>query len=174
VVLSLSSFEAALVAWLAPTFGADHVMLKGEKGAQPDLPYAMISITGPRRAGAPRGSVFQSFDGAQVGQEVELRVVVEEELGVSVQAYTSAKNGSTSAKALLAAAKLQLLLPSVHDALSAAGLALIEAGDTQDVSALLETGFQGRAVLDLRFLVTDEAAERTGYVDRLGIIGGVT
>lgn len=166
--------EAALVAWLAPTFGADHVMLKGEKGAQPDLPYAMISITGPRRAGAPQGSTLQSFDATQVGQEILLRVVVEEEIGVSVQAYTSAKNGNTSAKALLASARVQVLLPSVHDALGAAGLALIEVGDTQDVSALLETSFQGRAVLDLRFLASDEAAERTGYVATVGITGTAT
>jgi hypothetical protein len=174
VPLSFSTVEAALIAWLTPTFGSGKVILKGEKGTQPNLPYAVVSIAGPRRAGAPRGSVVQDFDPAQVGAEVGLTVVVEEELGVSVQAYTAPRSNNSSAKALLAVARTRILLPSVHDALATAGLALIEVSDTQDLTALLETGFQGRAVLDLRFLVTDEAAERTGYVATVGITGVTT
>ncbi len=174
-MLSFDAIELALIAWLEPSIGTGKVILSKQKGPQPAVPYATISITGPRPASSPWPSLVQSYDAAQPqGSEIEMRAVFEREITVSVQAYTAATRGDSSAKALLSRAGARLGLPGVLDALRAAGLALVGTGDTQDVSALLDTAYQGRAALDLQFLVSDEVAERTGYVETLGITGGAT
>lgn len=168
--------ETALVTWLSTATGATAI-LYGQKGTQPPLPYATIRVTGPRTA-ANSSSIshpaVQTFDPSRVGEEIERRFHAQLELTVSVQAFTEPTAGGSSAKALLQLAKRSLALDATLQDLRAAGLALIEVGDTQDLTGLLDTGFQGRAVMDLRLLVADEVAERTGFIAEAAVTSSTT
>jgi hypothetical protein len=174
--LSFPAIESALVAFVETASGlSGKVVLAMQTAPQPPMPYATVRISGPRPAGGPWPRIIQSFDAAQpAGQEVSLQAVVDEELTVSLQFFTALTFGAGSARALMAQVRVALALQSTLDPLRAAGLALIDVGDIHDLSAILETAFQGRAALDLRFLVADDVTERTGYVGSVGISGTVS
>jgi hypothetical protein len=173
MAIAFEAIEQAIIAWLAPTFGAGRVILAREKGTQPDLPYAAITITGPRPVGAPRGSFVQSYDPAQPGQEIELKLCFEQELTASVQAFAASTRGSASAMALLTTARNRSCLPSQLTALNTVGLSVLDRSDVKDLSRLVEASFQGRALLELTLLTGDDVAERTGYVAVIGVSGGL-
>ncbi len=174
--LSFPAIESALVACVETASGlTGKVVLAPQTAPQPAMPYATVRISGPRPAGGPWPRIIQSFDAAQpAGQEVGLQAVVDEELTVSLQVFTPLPYGAASARALMAQIRVALALSTSLDPLRAAGLALVDVGDIQDLSALLDTAFQGRAAMDLRFLVADDVMERTGYVGSVGISGTVT
>jgi hypothetical protein len=174
--LSFPIIESALVAFIETASGlTGKVALAMQTAPQLAMPYATVRITGPRPAGGPWPRIIQSYDAAQpVGQEVSLQAVVDEELTVSIQLFTPLTFGAASARALMAQLRMALALQSTLDPLRDAGLALVDVGDIHDLSAILETAFQGRAALDLRFLVADDLTERTGYVGSVGVSGTVS
>jgi hypothetical protein len=88
---------------------------------------------------------------------------------LSVQVIAAPTSGASSAAALLGAAVMKLRLPSALEQLRVAGVAVIEVGDTQDLSALFASDIESRAKLDVRLRTMDTATEKTGYIDTVGI-----
>jgi hypothetical protein len=75
-----------------------------------------------------------------------------------------------TARELLSAAMESLDFPSVRDTLEAAGLVVVEKEAIHNISTVLESKWQGRASLDVRFRTTDSTVEKTGYVDGIIIV----
>lgn len=66
---------------------------------------------------------------------------------------------------LLAKVQLALNLESVHDPLNDAGISPYEYGVVRRLDAVIETGFEGRAVLEMKCYVADTVTEGVGYID---------
>lgn len=154
------AIENALHAWVAAALGVETIWA-GQNAPAPALTYATLRLSGPFGHGAELSSATNLSNPA--GQEIEQTVSEQQEWSLSVQVYGS------GALALLAAAKLKLQLPSALEAVRAAGVAVVEAGDTQDVSALIGSQLETRALMDVRIRTVDQATERIGYIDRVGL-----
>jgi len=167
--------EAALVAWVETGSGlAGAVLMAQQTAPQPPMPYATVRLSGPRTGGAPWPRVYQSYDPAQpTGQEIAFQAVFDCEVTCSVQVYTASPFGAGSARALMSQVRTSLGLDTVLFALRAAGLAVQAPGDIQDLSALLDTTWQGRAALDVIFGIAEDATERSGYVATVGVVNNV-
>lgn len=99
------------------------------------------------------------------GTEVELRAEGLREFAVSVQAFGPSTTGNATGRAVLAKCQTALMLPSVRTALAAAGITPFDIGPVQNVTALVHTKFEGRAILEVRFYVRDSISEYTGYIE---------
>lgn len=106
-----------------------------------DYLYATLSfLTGPVRVGGQDAAFINDLD------QMEVRGF--RQLTISVIVY-----GNDKVNVLQLASDLQSSLhqPSVLQGLDASGLSVIEQGSVADISALLETGFEERAQLDVLF-----------------------
>jgi hypothetical protein len=160
-----TAMENALHAWVSAALAFD-VIWADQNAPAPAIParggrYGTIRLTGPFGQGAELASATNLSNPA--GQEIEQTVSEQQEWSLSVQVY------GANARAQLAGAKLKLQLPAALEALRAAGVAVVDVGDTQDVSALVGSQIETRALMDVRIRTVDSATERTGYIDRVGI-----
>lgn len=164
-MLDFAAMENALHAWLTAETGVQ-VILSRQGGPRPGDSYATLRVSEGATHGFPaevrrKVNPAPSGDG---GDELQQDAVLRKELVASVQAFTPADTGNASAQALLSRAQAGLEKPSRLEAFRAAGLALVDRGTVQDVTALLETRFEGRAALQVRFLVWDKVSDFTGYI----------
>jgi hypothetical protein len=174
VPLSWTDIENALVTWLEAEIGPGQVIWANQGGAQPKMPYGTLKIGGPRPS-SPTPEVLNSTNLTNpAGQEIEQTVIGHGEITVSCQIFAFPTTGHLTARQALERAKLRLYLPTTRAALRVAGLALVQAGDTQDLTALLETSWQSRAAMDVRFNVVDSMTEKTGYIDTANVTGSAT
>lgn len=173
MVLNWLTVENALQAWLKGAVGGE-VIWSNQDGCQPSMPYGTLKISGPRQS-SPTPEILNTTNLSNpAGQEIEQTVVLHGQITVSCQVYARPTTGAGTARELLEQARKALFLPTQRERLRAAGLALVEAGDTQDLTALLETTWQSRAVMDVRFNVVDTASEKTGYIATVNVTGRTT
>ena len=169
--MDLASYENVLHDWLAAKTGLK-VILGDQGGPRPGgAGYATLKVTEGQTLGQPaevrRGD--NPAPSGNGGDEVEFDAILRGEVLAQVQVFTTATTGNSSARALLSAARAALELPSQRAAFRAAGLALIDRGTIQDVTALLETRFEGRAALQVRFHAVQKVSEFTGYIATVNV-----
>lgn len=87
------------------------------------------------------------------------------EMVVSVEIFTDKLTGAGTARDLLSQAQMGLSRQSVLDNLSAAGLAVVGDSGLRDLSALVETAFEGRAQMDVTFGLSAQVADRIMSID---------
>lgn len=164
--INWEAIEDAIRTWVMGATGyADaQVMFADEHTDAPSGDWITVRIGDLiSRAGTP--SEVQTYDAAQTaGSEVELKNEAPEELIVSIQAFTADTRGNSSARAVLTKARAGLGLGLYRDALNAAGLGLIDEGNVLWVPQPFGTRIEGRATLDVRFLLVQTASERVGYI----------
>lgn len=110
------------------------------------------------------------------GEEIEMKVVGRRSFGLTLQCYVPPANravprGDSSPRTILNKVGLAFSLPSAGDSLEAVGAAVEEVGPIQYIPEIVGAGFEGRAVLQMRFRVTDDASEFTTYIGRVQATG---
>ena len=176
----LGRAEEAVAAWLATATGlpcrdddtASVVSRIIPKFAQtPNLPMPYLTYLVPPPLSTGREEQRKVFDPNQPeGLEVQVTSIFRGELTVTVNVYTERARGGPDADGFLSAGgyihrvQQHLGLQSVRDQLRCAGLVLIDRGTPRDFSSLAGAVGQGRAVLEVRFRVTDTIAEGEGYI----------
>jgi hypothetical protein len=164
--LDLAAVENALHAWAATALGLQAIW-SHSNAAAPATPYGWLTLAGP--VGTTNAQVIDETNLANpAGQEIEQTVIQHEEWAFSIEVISGQTSGAGSARSLLAASALRLQLPSAIDAVRAAGLAVIDVGDTQDLTALFGTKFESRARLTARLRTVNTATEKTGFIERVG------
>ncbi len=169
------AIENALSSWVRTASGLDtaHVYFGDQNGPQPATGVFITIRLGDI---VPLGA-YDSIDfsnqnlGAPNGTEIELRTFAPRSFTVSLQCFSAVTvtPGAVPAtgKDILGKVQNALGLESVRYALNAAGLVPYDIGTVQNVSALLETAFEGRANLDVLFYTTDDISEFVGYINQL-------
>lgn len=148
----------------------DHVItLEAEQpGApRPSLPYVglKIIIPGGRIGGDgvqvlrtdPDGSMLVSYSGSR-------------RMTVSFHAFGASHE---QAYGIMATWQAALQTDAVRDILGGANVAVWKPGDVRDLSALLTTGFEGRAQMDVTFGVLSQLTQRVTTIRAVDIRGNV-
>lgn len=163
--ITWSDVEDAIRAWVKSGSGlADaKVIWADQPGNRPSAPYVTIRIGDLLAIG--HDSVTHDYDDeADAGEEITFTVRGTREFTVTVQTFTSATVNTGTAREYLSKVQTALSLPSVRSAFAAAGISAFDSGTLQNLSALRDAEFEGRAVLDVRFYVAEEVTEVTGYI----------
>lgn len=105
------------------------------------------------------------------GQELEYDTSALKEFLVSLQVFTDGVTGDTCAQALVEACQVALGRESYTQAFADAGVVVADKGTVQNLTALLETKYEGRAVLTARFRAGIQATEFGGYIGSFSATG---
>jgi hypothetical protein len=162
---SWTDIESAIQNAIEAATGLDdaHVIFAEQNGPQPSRPFITIRMGD----GTSRGE-YVTHEHDAVADELVLTAYSHRELVVSLQAFTSGTTGNT-ARAMLEALRLSLLLPTAREALRAVGLVPFEASRVQNITALDEADYQGRALLEVRCEVLQTAEERVPYIRTVAV-----
>lgn len=102
--------------------------------------------------------------GGANGQEITHLVYGPRTCTLRVQHFGGAAAGDLASSAALARAASRLRLPSSVEGFTAAGVGILSFGPVTDTSAVRALQIEPRAMLDVRFTVTDSASEKGGYI----------
>jgi hypothetical protein len=152
------------------------VIFSKQKGPQPSDPFGVLTFSAARRAAGTFDELqFAYNSGGAAGQEITPTIIGTREFTVTAEVYVPKDTGQGTASEYLENALLALNLPSQRDAFNAIGISLIDFADIVNVTALLETVWEGRAVVDIRFRASDSATDApTGYINTANITGSYT
>lgn len=170
--MDLAALENTLHAWAVTGLGlaAGQIFWDSPNAPAPATkPFATLKLVGPSRLGLGGELTDETVLTNPAGQEIVQTLAEHQEWVLSIQLLAASTSGASSARALLQAATMRLRLPSALDPLRVAGIAVVEVGDTQDLSALFAADIEPRAKVDVRLRTVDTATEKTGYIDRVGL-----
>lgn len=158
--------ETALQTWAknASALPDASVIWGKQTGPRPARPFVEMTHDGPRPLSPFVERRVSDTPGAPAGNEITLDTSGPVEFSLTVDVYTLAVIGSSSAVALAGKMAANLDLGSVIDSLDAAGVAVVDRTAIQDLSALFEEAFEGRASFSVRLRSTDGATETTTYI----------
>lgn len=165
--INVEALEDAIRAWVMGStgYGEEAVIYADQDTDAPSPDYITIRLGDLIRVGGPASEEQTGFDAAApAGQEITNTIRVPREFVVTLQAFSAATHGSSAARAVLAKAQAGIEMSTYRAPLNAAGLGVIDVGTVQWVPAVYGAGFEGRAVLDVRFLVVQTATEKVGYI----------
>lgn len=141
------------------------------KQGGPRLPRPFVTLR--RTGGTEIGSTVarkKTYNGAaDPGEEVETRSRRQLKFTLSIQVFALTTIGDAGASALLDAIQGQFRKRTQLDALRAGGVALEDSGAPQELGAVLQTLFEGRAALDMVFRVASETLEATGFIETVNV-----
>jgi hypothetical protein len=170
--MSWTAIESAVQNWVEGATGLDdaHVIFAEQNAATPAGDFITIRLGDTVALGAyDRVEVIHRPENPP-GEEVELTSHGCRELTVSIQAFTVETHGDASGRALLSKVRNALALPAVREALRAVGLAPFDSGSVRNITALVDTDFQGRAIFEARFNLTESAVERTTFIETVELV----
>lgn len=188
--MQLRPIEDAIRAWVKTASGLSdaQIYFANQNGAQPaNLPFITILISESMRTLGAYDEQEQITDLTQPnGQEITQIVTGQRDLLVSIQAFATGtvtgENtsfsfpvptgfGAVTATEILTRVQTALGLETIRFNLNAANLAPYDLGTIRRVDAVIETFYEGRAVLDVRFYSTDQALAQTGYIKEVQGVG---
>jgi hypothetical protein len=165
-----NAIVAAVKAALTGVAGAT-VILGDQDEPRPMGPYVQVRVGQPRKVGSLDG-VELAYDGAQPnGSQITLTTGGPRVLPLQLQAFAPVTTGDSSAMALMNRVVLQLEKDGQTELFEAAGLAVGPVGTPQNLSALVETATQSRAVLEVELHTTDSATEQTTFIETVPAVG---
>jgi hypothetical protein len=165
---SWSAIETALQNWVEMASGYDdaHVIFADQPGAIPDGDY----ITLRKGVSVGRGAfpwLKQELLQSPPDPDNPLRttVVSRRNVTVSIQAYTKDVAGDESAWVILEGVRAALALPSIARSFRELGVTVLELSGPINLSALMDTDFEGRAALDVSVFYAHELSEDGTYIE---------
>lgn len=166
-----TQIEDALTAWVRTASGlADGKVIFAEQDVpEPALPYVTVRIGPVLPVGQDELSTTTDL-GRAAGQEIEMKVTGVREFSVSIQSHTDQTTGAGTSRETLAKIQTSLKLPTVRDGLNAVGLSPFDIGQIQNVSLLVQTKFEHRSILEVRFYSNETLSEYTGYINTVSLV----
>ncbi len=180
-----SAIEDAIHTWVtnASKLAGNQVYFTHQNGPQPsDRPFISITIGESIRSIGAVDEMTRDTDLTRpAGSEIQQTVTGQRDMTCLIQAFaegvverplpqlpfTLPSIGSRTAVALMLDIQVALGLESVRSGLNAVGLSPYNIGRVRRLDALIETHFEGRAILDLNFYMSDQVIEQVGYVKEI-------
>lgn len=168
------AIENALQAWGVRASGLDPTLVRwaDQDGSRPQPPFVELRLD--HEGGGSPVPEQQVIDNPEpvAGQEILINTITHEDLTLTVHVYTAVTVGVNSARALASRMKAQIASETEIGNFDDAGIAIVETGPVQNLTAVLETKSEGRAVFDVRLRVADGFTEATTYVETVDIPTG--
>lgn len=161
-----TQMEDGLQAWAQATAGVPAIWVR--QANKIPTPGLSLHLDGPRSLSAvPELShaPAPAEPPPQAGQEIIHSAREVQAWSLQVQARSAAASGEADATALLLALRGSLRLQGTIATLRAAGVTVASVGDVQDVSAVIETGWQDRASMTLLLWAADVSTERSTFIE---------
>jgi hypothetical protein len=174
------ALRARVAAAVAPTVSDAKVIWDRQRGQRPAAPFVELRLVGPAGYSGAAPDWQHEYDpdvahggtSAVDGGEVVEKTINHHDYELRVQTYAADQRSARSVMLLIHDAFYQR---STRDALRAAGgIAVADVGALQDVGALLQTDWEGRAVMSIQIRVADMLTERTGYVATVETLNQIT
>lgn len=164
--MNFTTIENALRAWVVAASGypEGRVIWADQNGPRPTGDVITMQLRDIVTLGAADEIIETTDLGRPAGQEVEVKAEGMREFACLLQCYTEATNGDSSGRAVLTRVQTHLGLPTVGDALKAAGVSVHDRGTVQYVPGIANTNFEGRATLEVQCNGSDAAVEYVGYI----------
>lgn len=168
--MNWTALENALHAWVVSATGypAARVLWRDQGANALTADHITLHLSGPIVLGTD-----EEYDKTDLfqppGQEVEMIVQGDREWSLQVECYTGQTTTSSDAKSILSTLQTVGQLPLRRAILSAEGITIFDLGSVQYAPAIREAGFQGRAIVVMRFYSRDAASEKTGYIAQVEI-----
>lgn len=155
IIAQASGYAGALVIW------------EGQNNPAPGVPFLSLFSEDLPLIGHPEQSVTNNPT-PTAGQEILLKSKGLAEVEIHVRAFSPSVVSSASApsaRAVLLNLRQTLEAESMQANIEAAGLTLASVGTVRNLPKVLETQYQGRATLTLKFRYADEFEEATTYIE---------
>lgn len=182
--MNLAPIEDAIRTWIknATALPDAQIYFQFQNGGQPtSAPFITITVPDSWRAlGAYAEQTKTTNLGNPNGSEITYTATSEKDALITIQAFAentvTFPNGNPpalpntsglTAMALLSACQTALGLDGVRYALNQAGVGVYDEGHIRQVNAVIETYFEGRAVLEIRCYLVDQATESDGYINEV-------
>lgn len=154
--IGLSSLRNGLYTVIKSLAGAMPVVWMNQNSPRPAKPYISLFLSGIQRAGEDSYSLVDALTG-------NMTVTGNREFDLSVNIY------GTGANALLCDLVDNIHKISVLEALRVYGIALVDVGTVNDLSEVLDSRFEERAVVDLRMRVGSSVSEVVDRIETVAI-----
>lgn len=171
-----ASVENAIRQWVITATGISRVYWADQTQVRPataDFPFFTLRRDFGRTAGVDENRT-RNNPSPVAGSEILFETFAHPDFTVTLQGFSKEVSGNSSAGALVAKCARSLALEIQLDAFAADGIALIDVGPVQNLTALLDLRFEGRAALNVRFRTTDGASQTATYIQTCVPTGTVT
>ncbi len=151
--------ENGLHAWIQEILTGVSVIWEHEDGKRPHIPFATLDIiAGPRSTGTP-----------------EERYESEDTYAYPMRKRATLSISTFGENALVMAAAIEnaLFLPTHQARLRQAGFAVWGNEPPTDITALMDTKHEGRAVIDIFIAWADQMTDAPGEIRKVGITSAV-
>lgn len=164
----INALENTIQTLIATAAGLAGNLVVWENQDNPRLtaPYLSLRSEDLPRLGSVENSVRDN-PSPSAGQEILLKSKSEAEFEIYVSAFSLHSVSSASlpsATAMLHALRQTIEGETLGSAMEAAGLTLVSLGAIRNLPRVLETQYQGRATLVLKFRISDELEEAITYI----------
>lgn len=175
MAIAWATVENALHTWvrLGTGYAGTQVIFATQPDApRPARPFATITTGALRPLGLDDSQEIVRSGSPPAGQEIEIRAGGPREFEVTVSVFTSTTTGTGAARAVLSLVQAALALPSIIAAFGAAGVSCFDSGEVRDVTTVLDTAHEGRAILDCRFYANEFVSEYVGHIEEVELTIG--
>jgi hypothetical protein len=164
--VAVTDIAEALRQWvLGSTDLPDSAVIFAEQnGPRPVAPFAEVRVGDILPVGAVDAYEAVYDASADEGEEMVETSRGLREVPATVRVFTNSAIGASSAAAILSGVQTALGLPGTRDALHAAGVTCFDRGTIQRIPSVLDTKWEGRATLTVRFYAEETAVSSTGYI----------
>lgn len=173
-----TDLENALYGVVATACGSVPVAWDRQRAPRPAPPFATLHLEGPAGYSGAAPEWHRSFDpdvahggtSLVAGGEIVNTTIHHHEYTLRVQTYATTQPAAREVVMLVHDA---VHMESVRDALRAAsGIVIAKVGAVRNIGALLDTDWEGRALIEIVIRVADVVTERVGYIATVGLVDG--
>lgn len=168
-----AAVENAIHAWVAAGSGlaAGKVIWDDQGGPRPSVPFIALHREGPATKGLGVETRISPYTGGGPYPAVDVDAIAQKEFDLSVTAFTGPVTSGGSATALLDPVELNSHSQTQFLLFSQAGICCFDRGPVQNLSQVVETVFEGRALLRVRFRLVSGLNEQLGWIQTVGVVG---
>lgn len=164
--MNWANVQNALVAWIQAA-GVSTVVWSNQDGPKPARDFVRLTPLGINPVG--QDEVVQKQDLTRVGNgtttvgtELEFQAEGLRELAIAVQCHMA--RAILTPLSTMSRLQTALRLQTVRSALLAVGLAPFDIGQPTDLTALVDSGYEGRAALTVRFYFTETISDFATFI----------
>lgn len=174
----MNQVEDAFRTWVKTATGLadNNIFFQDQKVERPTSTYVTIRVGSVVPLGAVDPVTITEVTDPVPGQEIQISVDGIREVTTSIQVFGPAVSTNPTATAMYIANKIQtsLRLPSVQDALDSAGISVFDIGAVNNLTQLLDTGFDGRAQFDVRCYIVFSVSQFETYIETAEVTDNTT
>jgi hypothetical protein len=164
--------ENAIYAWVVAGSGlpGEQVIWDNPNQPRPTAPYIAMRITGYQPIGQDWVNLGDAPADPQPLADITVIARGQRQFTIALRCFAVALTGDNSAGSILSRVLSAMSLPSIREALNAAGLGLSIINPIQIIDGVLGSStFEPRASVDIRVFVTYEATELGTYIEHADI-----